>query len=62
MEDIGYQKLIDGSELQLPPIVLGQLGDDPAKRTVCIYGHVDVQPAAIEDWDSEPFTLTEKNG
>ncbi|XP_035286629.1 cytosolic non-specific dipeptidase-like [Anguilla anguilla] len=61
--DIGKQKLPSGEEIPLPPIVLGQLGSDPRKKTVCIYGHLDVQPAAVEDgWDSEPFTLVEKDG
>ncbi|KAI6075283.1 Cytosolic non-specific dipeptidase [Aix galericulata] len=61
--DIGKQKLPDGSEIPLPPIVLGTLGSDPHKKTVCVYGHLDVQPAALEDgWDSEPFTLVERDG
>lgn len=35
---------------------------DPAKKTVCVYGHLDVQPALAEDgWDTEPFVLTEKD-
>lgn len=30
---------------------------------MCVYGHLDVQPAALEDgWDSEPFTLVERDG
>ncbi|VTJ51582.1 Hypothetical predicted protein [Marmota monax] len=60
--DIGKQKLPDGSEIPLPPILLGKLGSDPRKKTVCVYGHLDVQPASLEDgWDSEPFTLTERD-
>lgn len=56
-------QLPDGSEIPLPPILLGKLGSDPQKKTVCIYGHLDVQPAALEDgWDSEPFTLVEREG
>ena len=36
---------------------------DPAKKTLLVYGHLDVQPAALEDgWDTEPFVLTEVNG
>ena len=56
-------QLPSGEEIPLPPIVLGHLGSDPAKKTVCIYGHLDVQPANIDDgWDTEPFTLVEKDG
>lgn len=63
LADIGFQTLPDGSKIPLPPIVFGNLGADPKKKTVLIYGHLDVQPAAIEDgWDTEPFVLTEKDG
>nr|XP_042716355.1 cytosolic non-specific dipeptidase isoform X3 [Chrysemys picta bellii] len=61
--NIGTQKLPDGSKIPLPPIILGKLGSDPQKKTVCVYGHLDVQPAALDDgWDSEPFTLVERDG
>ncbi|XP_015258197.1 PREDICTED: cytosolic non-specific dipeptidase-like isoform X2 [Cyprinodon variegatus] len=61
--DNGTQKLPSGEEIPLPPILLGYLGSDPAKKTVCIYGHLDVQPAQMKDgWDTEPFTLVEKDG
>ena len=43
--DVGKQTLPDGQEIPLPPVLLGQLGTDPKKKTVCIYGHLDVQPA-----------------
>lgn len=36
---------------------------DSTKKTVCVYGHLDVVQAKREDgWDAEPFVLTEKNG
>lgn len=48
---------------ELPPILLGEFLVDPKKKTVCVYGHLDVQPAAKEDgWDTDPFVLTEKDG
>ncbi|CAO3573780.1 unnamed protein product [Mortierella alpina] len=51
---------MDGHTLQLPPIVLGAYGRDPAKKTVLVYGHYDVQPALKEDgWATEPFELIE---
>uniref|UniRef100_A0A915K6K2 Cytosolic non-specific dipeptidase n=1 Tax=Romanomermis culicivorax TaxID=13658 RepID=A0A915K6K2_ROMCU len=61
--DIGSQNLSDGTILALPPILFANLGEDPRKKTICIYGHLDVQPAALEDgWNTEPFKLIEKNG
>jgi nonspecific dipeptidase len=63
LADIGMQTLPDGSEIPLPPILLAQLGNDPAKNTVCLYGHLDVQPAEKKDgWSTEPFELTEVDG
>jgi cytosolic nonspecific dipeptidase len=63
LADIGEQKLADGSKLHLPPVILGTYGTDKAKKTIMIYGHLDVQPAQVSDgWDTEPFVLTEKNG
>jgi nonspecific dipeptidase len=63
LEDVGMQTLPDGSKLPLPPVILGQLGTDPKKKTLCVYGHLDVQPALVEDgWDTDPFVLVEKDG
>ncbi|KAG8038352.1 hypothetical protein G9C98_006679, partial [Cotesia typhae] len=62
LADIGMEKLHDGREIPLPPILVGSLGNDRSKKTVLIYGHLDVQPALVEDgWDTEPFTLVEKD-
>lgn len=47
LTEIGDQTLPDGTKLPLPPIVFGNLGNDRAKKTVLIYGHLDVQPAAV---------------
>ena len=34
---------------------------DASKKTVLIYGHLDVQPALKSDgWDTDPFVLTRK--
>lgn len=62
IKELGNQKLPNGTEIPLPPVLFGTLGNDPAKKTILIYGHLDVQPALIEDgWDSEPFVLTERD-
>ncbi|KAI0057285.1 CNDP dipeptidase [Artomyces pyxidatus] len=57
--------IMDGHHLQLPPAILGRIGNDPSKKTVLIYGHFDVQPAELSDgWSYPPFKLThdEKTG
>ena len=46
------------------PVVYAEwLGAGPDKRTVLIYGHYDVVPAAMEDgWDTPPFEPVIKDG
>ncbi|CAG9770388.1 unnamed protein product [Ceutorhynchus assimilis] len=63
LREIGNQQFPDGTVLKYPPILLGKLGNNPNKKTVLVYGHLDVQPAHLSDgWDSEPFELTERDG
>eukprot|EP00049_Salpingoeca_infusionum_P000171 m.37775 g.37775 ORF g.37775 m.37775 type:complete len:483 (-) comp10131_c0_seq1:2280-3728(-) len=66
MRELGKQTMVTDTgsvEVDLPPVVFGQYGTDPAKKTVLVYGHYDVQPAAKSDgWDTEPFELTEVDG
>ncbi|KAA8492964.1 Cytosolic non-specific dipeptidase [Porphyridium purpureum] len=60
VDDLG--KLENGNPI--PPVVLAQWGSDPAKHTLCVYGHYDVMPAAVEDgWEhqADPFELVEKD-
>ncbi|XP_013195460.1 cytosolic non-specific dipeptidase [Amyelois transitella] len=62
LRDVGFQT-IDGKEIKLPPVLVGSLGNDTKKNTICIYGHLDVQPALKSDgWLSEPFELVERDG
>lgn len=45
------------------PIVVAKTPIDPAKRTVLIYGHYDVQPPEpLAEWEGEPFEPVVKNG
>lgn len=57
MHELGKQTL-DGKEIDLPPVLVGNYGTDSNKKTVLVYGHYDVQPALKSDgWDTEPFKL-----
>ena len=61
MRGIGFQAELlktDGA-----PFAYGRYGHDPAKPTVLIYGHYDVQPAEpFELWLSPPFEGTVRDG
>jgi acetylornithine deacetylase/succinyl-diaminopimelate desuccinylase-like protein len=58
----GMQIMPDGSTIKLPPILFGTLGNDKNKRTLLIYGHLDVQPAQIEDgWFLQQKITTKYN-
>jgi acetylornithine deacetylase/succinyl-diaminopimelate desuccinylase-like protein len=46
---------------EVAPILVAEAGEGP--RKLLIYNHYDVQPETpVELWDTEPFTLTEKDG
>jgi len=63
LADVGQQTLPNGQIIPLPKVLLGTLGKDPSKKTVLVYGHLDVQPALKEDgWNTNPFELTEVDG
>lgn len=44
--ELGKQ-MLDGEEVQLPPAILGEIGNDKSKKTVGLYAHYDVQPVRI---------------
>jgi acetylornithine deacetylase len=40
----------------------GPTGDDPTRPGLVLSGHMDVVPADEPEWESDPFTLTEREG
>ncbi|EER19394.1 Cytosolic nonspecific dipeptidase, putative [Perkinsus marinus ATCC 50983] len=64
--DLGLQTLVDGSKIPLPPVLFCTFesgSSSTTSPTLCVYGHLDVQPAERDDgWDTEPFELTEIDG
>ena len=52
LADLGKQE-IEGLILDLPPAILGRIGNDPKKKTILIYGHFDVQPVCSQAIISE---------
>lgn len=61
LRDIDFkQKDSDGTELELPPLVVAHLNEhDPSKKTLLVYAHYDVQPAnKLDGWDTDPWELT----
>jgi nonspecific dipeptidase len=63
--DLPNRQNSNGEEIRTPKVLFGSLkATNPSgKKTVLIYGHLDVQPALKEDgWDTEPFVMTEING
>lgn len=62
MEEAGLEK-VEVCPTKGNPIVYGEKIIDPAKPTVLVYGHYDVQPPdPMELWDSPPFEPVVKDG
>ncbi|KAI4461415.1 beta-ala-his dipeptidase [Holotrichia oblita] len=52
---------IKGKRYKLPPVILGNIGSDKEKKTLCIYSYLDVNKPEIEKWNTDPWTVTEIN-
>jgi acetylornithine deacetylase/succinyl-diaminopimelate desuccinylase-like protein len=44
------------------PVIVGELVDPQAKKTLTIYNHLDVQPAQEPEWKQDPFVFVNENG
>ncbi|XP_077553380.1 cytosolic non-specific dipeptidase-like [Haemaphysalis longicornis] len=57
------QRLPGGRKAPSPPVLVATTNPNAGRKTLCVYGHVDVQPAYKDDgWDTEPFKPVEKDG
>jgi acetylornithine deacetylase/succinyl-diaminopimelate desuccinylase-like protein len=45
LRKVGAKPINGSEEVALPPVILGTKGNDPKKKTVLFYGHLDVMPA-----------------
>jgi len=44
------------------PVILAQHGHDEGRPTVGFFGHYDVEEASASEWDSDPWSLEERDG
>ncbi|XP_060528292.1 cytosolic non-specific dipeptidase-like [Cylas formicarius] len=58
--NIGFHD-VDGTRVRLPPVILASVGNDPKKKTVCAYLHLDVPEPDLSTWIENPWDLTQKN-
>lgn len=59
LESVGLDVTVHDTVDNAPTII----GNRPGKQTVLLYSHYDVVPAGdLSQWESDPFTLTERNG
>lgn len=58
--DIGSYT-VQGKTIKLPMVLLATFGKDPKKKTICVYGRIDVQNADAKQWQTDPWTLVSKN-
>lgn len=56
--DIGFHEL-EGQKVRLPTIILATLGENPRKKTLCIYVNLDVKQPDESKWDTDPWTVTQ---
>ncbi|CAH1985983.1 unnamed protein product [Acanthoscelides obtectus] len=58
--NIGYH-VLEGKKVRLPPIILGRIGNDPKKKTICASLHVDVLNPCEKPWSTDPWQLHRVN-
>ena len=62
MRQVGLQNIETLRYEDSYPYVYGEYISDPKRPTVFMYSHHDVQPCNTGGWESDPWTLTQRNG
>lgn len=61
---VGFQEVDDDERYDLPPVIFAEFRSGPvrnSKPTVLVYGHYDVADVNTSEWESDPFTLDERD-
>lgn len=59
---LGFEIFIQEKQ-GIPPLIIAKKVVSTGYKTIAVYGHYDVQPEdPIEEWNTEPFTLSIQNG
>ncbi len=62
LTDCGYQPAVYESEPGRASTVVRIAGSDPGAPALLVHGHLDVVPAAAEDWSFDPFCGDVRDG
>lgn len=60
LHDSGLQ--VQGAAAEKHGIILAKNDHKLGRKTILLYGHYDVQPAEEPSWESDPFTMVERDG
>ncbi|GAA4422415.1 M20/M25/M40 family metallo-hydrolase [Georgenia halophila] len=62
LTEVGWEPELVESAPRRSSVVLRIPGTDPSRSALVLHGHLDVVPAAAEDWSVDPFGAEEHDG